>query len=345
MGCAACVPACAGAAACRRNQQLECCEIGPPRASCAHGQAEPRSAQPSPPAEQPQQPMPPPPSSPPSPPPADDAECYSSHDASDYRGSRNGQRPHLPAVDCPAPKSTPVSPRPRGVGRAGLGDRNYCRRPGGLHWCAFCYVSDRRPPSGAEKGAGWGAKSAGTPVRTRARGATLNGALSASEMQALSAALGAIDASAAAPAAVDELGPVVRRQQRADWDCCDIIEHMRDECPARSGLPPPEPAVRSVLPRPRAKPAGGAMRSLEVARAADLPGDARAQRQAGATGLTCIAALLSLCALGLAARFQAARRGAASCGACSSVSGAARDPQRGTGTDSPWRAPLPAQML
>lgn len=91
---------------------------------------------------------------PPSPPPPDLTSCYTHHDASDYRGVGNVT---VNGYVCQrwtaqAPNAHPYRPGTAEWESAGLGDHNYCRRPGGFA-CAWCFVDKSAPPLFAEKSA------------------------------------------------------------------------------------------------------------------------------------------------------------------------------------------------
>jgi hypothetical protein len=167
--CAACVPICHTHSECRRQGReagpLECCDIGPPQRECgarisaAQGVAgatpsilsmtssRASVASPSPP------PLPPPLPTTPPPPPPFSLECYTSHDAKDYRGTANVTANGFQCQHWTSqwPNVHPYRPDSDVWESAGLGDHNYCRRPGGFA-CAWCLVDKGAPPVGpAEK--------------------------------------------------------------------------------------------------------------------------------------------------------------------------------------------------
>lgn len=429
MACAACYPACSTTAACRRNQ-LECCDIGLPHASCEPQHAGAASLQwpgahapPSPPgsdlplsmqllmrprpgllptgpgtAPQLAEPAAPPPpvvpAPPPSAPPPDARECFSQHDASDYRGCRNVTVNGYVCQRWTAqwPNAHPYMPGTAEWERAGLGDHNYCRRPGGFA-CAWCYVDKGSPPPYAEKrGSRSGRRERGARggaddehehghMRNGLLAAPLEGELSVTDGRtALSIALAAIiggksgaaaamaGASASTSAAAGGEGgaasPAVhkpprhegkegkavralralRRSRRKparahcsyplslaadglrclppasdcacarapglpslapqDWDCCDIMQHMKEQCspPSPNRVPQFKPAVQPLLPRPRPRPPGVLVEPSEPRRAAHAAAGVRALWPAGSALVGAAAVLL---ALGLVLRVAA----------------------------------------
>lgn len=182
MRCAACYPSCDGAGPCYTT--LECCDVGMPSRSCPAGPVAAPSLSVRAPATTPTRHSPPPPPSAavdssfswrllrrsfPSPPPppqpvhsppppsyappplSASRECYTSHDGSDYRGTAN-----VTVNGYVCQRWTDLSPNNHSLRpgtalwyESGLGDHNYCRRPGGFA-CPWCYTL-RYDPGGLEK--------------------------------------------------------------------------------------------------------------------------------------------------------------------------------------------------
>lgn len=129
------------------KHEWDCCDVGKPSDHCVWPPSPPPPPSPSPLSPPPApNPLPPPPSpGPPSPPLGlKDIECYTDHQARDYRGHQN-----TTSRGFSCQKWTDQTPHahdysPAKYARHGVGDHNYCRAIGSF--CAWCYTAQEGKP-------------------------------------------------------------------------------------------------------------------------------------------------------------------------------------------------------